>query len=554
MSDSFPPMERYEQISLDRIVPDPDNVRRAAPTEAARLGLQKSIAMLGLIHPIVVRPIPDGRYQIVVGHQRYAAVRALAWPEIPCMVRRAADASGETPAVVIQTAENMVRVAMSPVDTWRAVAAMVERGAKVDAAALALGLDPRMVRRLQVLGSIAEPVLEAIASLPPDQFPDQETLKIIAGAPVVAQRDGWLASDMNWSVAERLEGLAGVLHRTKIPQSRALFKTDLMAWDQDFFAEVGSDDEFTTTDKVTFFKHQRVALEDKVKRDGRRWSCAVKTATSPTGPTAWLPDGTRPKKGAGATEFWFIHESRWQIGQVDRVLIRTKAPETATADGEFADAYDGDGEAGETMPQHGSAEPAAPEPVQRPFTDQGLAMIGVAREVAIKGAALDRDDPYRMIAALLATMAGRNVRIDGVKPSEDPTPATGWENRVFDLARDLVRLPDETREVWRTRVMNAASAAIIRCAIAPSPRVPTNSGPAFDLIGIALEAEQFLPRFDEPSILEQCKGVTLFKLCDAANIKHGTNTQMREWLSGRAASWVPDEAKFEANRSDAGAV
>lgn len=56
--------------------------------------LQAAIETLGLLSPPLLRPRPDGRYQIVCGYQRFLAVTQLGWPELPVLLVPA-----ETPAV-----------------------------------------------------------------------------------------------------------------------------------------------------------------------------------------------------------------------------------------------------------------------------------------------------------------------------------------------------------------------------------------------------------------------------------------------------------------------
>ncbi|MEM3434429.1 MAG: ParB/RepB/Spo0J family partition protein [Candidatus Methanomethyliaceae archaeon] len=48
--------------------------------------LADSIAEVGIIHPVVVRPIGENRYQIISGHQRRRAAEMIGLKEIPCIV------------------------------------------------------------------------------------------------------------------------------------------------------------------------------------------------------------------------------------------------------------------------------------------------------------------------------------------------------------------------------------------------------------------------------------------------------------------------------------
>lgn len=86
--------EQIEYIRRDLIYDDPNNFYQLSDLEK----LADNIAMCGLQQPIRVRkhPSEDGRYMIVSGHRRRAAVKLLAqddpkrWEEIPCIIEQEA--------------------------------------------------------------------------------------------------------------------------------------------------------------------------------------------------------------------------------------------------------------------------------------------------------------------------------------------------------------------------------------------------------------------------------------------------------------------------------
>ncbi len=49
--------------------------------------LRESIERGGLLHPLVVKQLSDGRYRLVAGERRFRACCMLGWREIPCTVR-----------------------------------------------------------------------------------------------------------------------------------------------------------------------------------------------------------------------------------------------------------------------------------------------------------------------------------------------------------------------------------------------------------------------------------------------------------------------------------
>ena len=92
VSDSDTGREQIEYIPLVDLQSDPNNFYQLSHLDE----LADNIATCGLQQPLRVRPDPDGngKYIIVSGHRRRAAVEILAkenmekWREIPCIVER----------------------------------------------------------------------------------------------------------------------------------------------------------------------------------------------------------------------------------------------------------------------------------------------------------------------------------------------------------------------------------------------------------------------------------------------------------------------------------
>ena len=84
------PGERVQAVTLDSICPfrgHPFKVREDADMEA----LKESIRTGGVITPAVVRPLPEGGYEMVSGHRRLAACRVLGLEKMPVIVREMDD-------------------------------------------------------------------------------------------------------------------------------------------------------------------------------------------------------------------------------------------------------------------------------------------------------------------------------------------------------------------------------------------------------------------------------------------------------------------------------
>ncbi len=103
LKDEAPELERQKaadqdavgqvrQIPTESLVDFPEEKHRFKPATGQRLhDLEESIRQFGIINPLVVRPLPDGRYQIITGHNRRTAARNIGYQTVPCIVRDLAD-------------------------------------------------------------------------------------------------------------------------------------------------------------------------------------------------------------------------------------------------------------------------------------------------------------------------------------------------------------------------------------------------------------------------------------------------------------------------------
>lgn len=76
--------QRVENLALDRIVLNPDALRQVEQAREDYIQLRDSVAVHGVIQPILVRPAPDGsdKFMLVDGAHRYTASKDLGLPTI----------------------------------------------------------------------------------------------------------------------------------------------------------------------------------------------------------------------------------------------------------------------------------------------------------------------------------------------------------------------------------------------------------------------------------------------------------------------------------------
>ncbi|GAX91061.1 ParB/RepB/Spo0J family partition protein [Effusibacillus lacus] len=85
--------------------------------ESSLKELAESIKELGLLNPIKVRPIENGRYKIVFGNRRYKACRLLGLKEIPCIL---AENASDLDIYLEQLTENIQRESFTPIEEAKA--------------------------------------------------------------------------------------------------------------------------------------------------------------------------------------------------------------------------------------------------------------------------------------------------------------------------------------------------------------------------------------------------------------------------------------------------
>ncbi len=143
-------------LSVALIEPHPDQPRRHFD-EAALDELAASIATRGVIQPVIVRPLPGGRYQLVAGERRWRAAQKAQVHEIPALIREL----GDRDVMALALIENIQREDLGPVEEARAYHRLAELEGMTQAEIARMVEKSRShVANLQRLLSLPTPVLD----------------------------------------------------------------------------------------------------------------------------------------------------------------------------------------------------------------------------------------------------------------------------------------------------------------------------------------------------------------------------------------------------------
>ena len=161
------------KVKLLDIEPNREQPRKQFDEEALA-ELSDSIAQHGVLQPLLVRPMPDGGYQLVAGERRWRASRIAGLTEVPVVIKELTDAQVAELALV----ENVQREDLNPLEeangykelsekygyTQDEISSMVGRSRSAVANALRLLSLPSEVQELVMKGELSTGHAKAILS------------------------------------------------------------------------------------------------------------------------------------------------------------------------------------------------------------------------------------------------------------------------------------------------------------------------------------------------------------------------------------------------------
>jgi ParB family chromosome partitioning protein len=148
------------ELPVELVKPNPKQPRTRFDPEALA-ALAASIETSGVVQPLLVRPLPDGSYELVAGERRWRAAQQAGLEKVPAIVRDSERAERLQVAVI----ENMVREDLNPVEEARACAALVDDlGLSKEELARRIGRSRPAVSNLIRLLDLPDEALELLES------------------------------------------------------------------------------------------------------------------------------------------------------------------------------------------------------------------------------------------------------------------------------------------------------------------------------------------------------------------------------------------------------
>ncbi len=132
---------------------------RTRMDEGSLYELAESIKAQGIMQPILVRPVGEGRYEIIAGERRTRAAKLAGLDDVPVLVKDVPDEAAAAMALI----ENIQREDLNPLEEAQGIARLVnEFQLTHEQAAQAVGRSRSAASNLLRLLNLAEPVQQML--------------------------------------------------------------------------------------------------------------------------------------------------------------------------------------------------------------------------------------------------------------------------------------------------------------------------------------------------------------------------------------------------------
>jgi ParB family transcriptional regulator, chromosome partitioning protein len=194
------------QLPLDRLQPGRYQPR-SRMDEGSLYELAESIRSQGVMQPVLVRPLGQGRYEIIAGERRVRAAKLAGLEQLPVLVREVADEA----AAVMALIENIQREDLNPLEEAQGLQRLVvEFGLTHEQAAQAVGRSRSAASNLLRLLHLAEPVQQLLLTGDLDMGHARALLSLDSAQQVMCAQE-IVARQLSVREAERLVARAGAV-------------------------------------------------------------------------------------------------------------------------------------------------------------------------------------------------------------------------------------------------------------------------------------------------------------------------------------------------------
>ena len=194
-------------VPVGSIEPNPHQPR-VHFDESALSELTDSVRAIGVLQPVLLRPLPDGKYQLIAGERRWRAATRAGLPTVPAVIRPTEDIASVEQALV----ENLHRQDLTPLEeaaayqqlledfslTHEKVAERVGKSRSAITNALRLLTLPPGIQHLLADGRLSAGHAKAILGTPDRAFQEQLARRAVD--------EGWSVRAVEEAVRERQGG------------------------------------------------------------------------------------------------------------------------------------------------------------------------------------------------------------------------------------------------------------------------------------------------------------------------------------------------------------
>jgi ParB family chromosome partitioning protein len=115
------PEQGVLEVEIGRIVPNAEQPRQRFESESLA-ELADSIREVGILQPLIVRPLPEGKFELVAGERRLRAAKVAGLSKVPVVTRSV----GQQSSLELALIENLQREDITPLECARAYRRLID--------------------------------------------------------------------------------------------------------------------------------------------------------------------------------------------------------------------------------------------------------------------------------------------------------------------------------------------------------------------------------------------------------------------------------------------